>query len=542
MAGNRDADIAVLATGAIFHGAYEVVRCIKAGGMGAVYEVLQNTTERRRALKVMLPSLVSDPEMRARFELEAKVAAGIESDHIVETLDAGVDETTGMPFIVMELLKGEEIGALLKVRKRLPPEEVVTLLHQAALALDRTHAAGIVHRDLKPENLFLTRRDDGSPRLKILDFGVAKIVADGTASSNTTKSVGSPLYMAPEQIAGDAIGPHVDRYSLAHIAFTMLVGKPYWARERKSAQGLYPYLMLVARGAQVPASERAKELGVSLPAAFDAWFSRATALDPSTRFDGSVTMVAALADAFDVKPPAASAPPPGTRAILPSIVLEPARELPLSQPPPADAAITATAPPVSPHVAAIEASGASPLPSSLEPPSESTSPGADPSAPALTRSSGEPLSSPSAPTSKRRSSVSPVLALLLLVVGVGAVGAALAIWPRGAAPFATLPTAAPAPTPALTASSPAPAAVLPAALSSAEPMTPPEPAASASAAPASEPASSSSAATPAASAAPTSSDKPVSPLPSTSGWNRGKPAGIGTSKTPPKGKNPLDEY
>ncbi|MDC3954955.1 serine/threonine protein kinase [Polyangium jinanense] len=541
MAGNRDADIAVLATGAIFHGAYEVVRCIKAGGMGAVYEVLQNTTERRRALKVMLPSLVSDPEMRARFELEAKVAAGIESEHIVETLDAGVDEATGMPFIVMELLKGEEIGALLKVRKRLPPEEVVTLLHQAALALDRTHAAGIVHRDLKPENLFLTRRDDGSPRLKILDFGVAKIVADGTASSNTTKSVGSPLYMAPEQIAGDPIGPHVDRYSLAHIAFTMLVGKPYWARERKSAQGLYPYLMLVARGAQVSASERAKELGVSLPEAFDAWFSRATALDTSVRFDGSVTMIAALGEAFDVKPPAASAPPPGTRAILPSIVLEPARELPLSQPPPADAAITATAPPIPPHVAAIEASGASPLPSSLEPPSESTSPGADPSAPALTRSSGEPLSSPPEPRSRRRSSVSPIFALLLLVVGVGAVGAALAIWPKGA-PFATLPTAVPTPTPALTASSPAPAAVLPAALATAEPMTHPEPAPSASTVPAPEPAPSSSAATPAASAAPTSSDKPVSPLPSTSGWNRGKPAGTGTSKTPSKGKNPLDEY
>ncbi|TKD08826.1 serine/threonine protein kinase [Polyangium fumosum] len=543
MAGDRDADIAVLATGALFHGAYEVVRCIKAGGMGAVYEVLQKNTERRRALKVMLPSLVSDPEMRARFELEAKIAAGIESEHIVETLDAGVDEATGMPFIVMELLKGEEIGALLKVRKRLPPEEVVTLLHQAALALDRTHAAGIIHRDLKPENLFLTRRDDGSPRLKILDFGVAKIVADGTGSSNTTKSVGSPLYMAPEQIAGEAIGPHVDRYSLAHIAFTMLVGKPYWARERKSAQGLYPYLMLVARGAQVPSSERAKELGVSLPPAFDGWFSRATALDTSTRFDGSVAMVAALAEAFDVKPPAASTPPPGTRAVLPSIVLEPARELPLSQPPPADGVITATAPPVPAYVAAIEASGPSPLPSSLEPPPESTSPGADPSAPALTRSSGEPLSSPAEPRSRRRSSVTPLFALVLLFAGVGAVGAALAFWPKGG-PRAALPlpspTMAPTPTPGPTSSSPAPAAVVPAALSSAEPTTIPEPVASASAAPVGEPLPSSSSATPVASAA--SSDKPASPLPSTSGWSRGKPAGTGTSKTPPKGKNPLDEY
>src|SRR5689334_9202562 len=100
-------EIAALAPGTVFHGVYEVVRCIKAGGMGAVYEVLQTSTQRYRALKVMLPSLVTDPDARARFELEAKIAAGIESEHIVETLDAGVDQATGMPFIVMELLKGE---------------------------------------------------------------------------------------------------------------------------------------------------------------------------------------------------------------------------------------------------------------------------------------------------------------------------------------------------------------------------------------------------------------------------------------------------
>ncbi|MRG95301.1 serine/threonine protein kinase [Polyangium spumosum] len=542
---DRNADIAVLATGATFHGAYEVVRCIKAGGMGAVYEVLQKNTERRRALKVMLPSLVSDPEMRARFELEAKVAAGIESEHIVETLDAGVDEATGMPFIVMELLKGEEVGALLKVRKRLPPEEVVTLLHQAALALDRTHAAGIIHRDLKPENLFLTRRDDGSPRLKILDFGVAKIVADGTASSNTTKSVGSPLYMAPEQIAGDTIGPGVDRYSLAHIAFTMLVGKPYWARERKSAQGLYPYLMLVARGAQVSASERARDLGVSLPPAFDAWFGKAIALDPSERFDGAVAMIVALAEAFEVKPPTISVPPV-SRAVLPSIVLEPARELPLSLPPPADAAITATAPPVPANVAAIEKGGASSLPQAPEAEDEPSSPGGDLSAPALTRSSGEPPSSPAEAKTRKRSSVAPILAVLLLVGGVGAVGYALVFWPKGG-PLAVLPTAAPTPTSAPTASSPVPAAVVPAVLESAEPATIPEPASSASAAPDVEPepapsasaAASAAAATSATSITSAASDKPAPPVPPTSGWSRGKRPGTGTSKTP---KNPLDEY
>jgi len=304
------AEIAALAPGTMFHGVFEVIRCIKAGGMGAVYEVLQTSTQRYRALKVMLPSLVTDPEMRARFELEAKIAAGIESEHIVETIDAGIDQATGMPFIVMELLKGEELGALLKARKRLSPADVVTYLHQAALALDRTHAAGIIHRDLKPENLYLTHRDDGSPRVKILDFGVAKIVAEGSVNASSTKTVGSPMYMGPEQISGEQkVGPAVDRYSLAHIAFTLLVGRPYWYVERKAADGLFPFMMKLMKGAQVSASMRAAHYGVKVPEAFDSWFVKAASPEPSARFDSSVEMVADLARVFDLPVPASGLVP-----------------------------------------------------------------------------------------------------------------------------------------------------------------------------------------------------------------------------------------
>src|SRR5262249_18192237 len=141
-----------LETGSTFHGRYEIARRIKAGGMGAVYEALDLETRRRRALKVMLPSIVSDPVMRARFKTEATVAAEVHSEHIVEVFDAGVDPETGTPFLVMELLEGEELAVVLKRRGRFLPREVVSLLGQTALALDKTHAAGIVHRDLKPEN------------------------------------------------------------------------------------------------------------------------------------------------------------------------------------------------------------------------------------------------------------------------------------------------------------------------------------------------------------------------------------------------------
>jgi eukaryotic-like serine/threonine-protein kinase len=146
-------DLSVLAAGHVFHGRYEVVGCIRSGGMGAIYEVIHIETRRRRALKIMLPSIVTNPDMQARFKLEATVAADIESEHIVETFDAGVDAETGAPFLVMELLRGEDLGAIVDREGALPAEDVVLLLSQAASALDKTHAAGVVHRDLKPENL-----------------------------------------------------------------------------------------------------------------------------------------------------------------------------------------------------------------------------------------------------------------------------------------------------------------------------------------------------------------------------------------------------
>src|SRR5579872_4059348 len=148
--------------------------------MGTVHEVLDLETRRRRALKTLLPGVVAEPELRRRFRTEATIAADIDSEHIVEVFDAGVDEATGLQFLVMELLKGEDLGAVLQRRGRLDADETLLLVGQASLALDKTHSAGIVHRDLKPENLFLTTRDDRTPHLKILDFGIAKVVAQST--------------------------------------------------------------------------------------------------------------------------------------------------------------------------------------------------------------------------------------------------------------------------------------------------------------------------------------------------------------------------
>jgi tRNA A-37 threonylcarbamoyl transferase component Bud32 len=298
------------APGSLFHGRYRVVQAIKAGGMGAVYEVIDETINARRALKTMLPSIVSAPELRARFALEARVTGSIESNHLVRVSDAGVDEATGVPFLIMDLLRGEDLGSVVKRRGALPPAEVATYLHQVALALDKTHAASIVHRDLKPDNLFVTTRDDGSPCVKILDFGIAKVVAQHAQTQHTTQAVGTPLYMAPEQIRGSKdIGPRADVYAFGHIAYTLLTGEPFWTEEKeRSASTFTLFAEIVAGAKEAPVARAQRRRHVWLPPGFDAWFARVTATKPEDREGRAMDAAALLAAALGTPPPRAPSP------------------------------------------------------------------------------------------------------------------------------------------------------------------------------------------------------------------------------------------
>jgi eukaryotic-like serine/threonine-protein kinase len=300
--------------GSTFHDRYDVVRNLSTGGMGSVYEAIHVETHRRCALKVMLPSLVRDAEMLARFKLECTVASNFDSEHIVQVLDAGVDAKSGLPFLVMELLQGQELFTVVEQRGALPPQEVVTYLHQVALALEKTHAAGVIHRDLKPENLFVTTRDDGSPRVKILDFGIAKVVS--RQDRITQSFMGTPLYMAPEQLTLEGeLSVKTDNYALGQLAFTFLVGVPYWDLESQRDLGIYKLVATIARGAPEPASARAIRYGAHLDRDFDEWFRRATAADPSQRFSGPLEQIRALADALAVGVPStAIEPAPVSRA------------------------------------------------------------------------------------------------------------------------------------------------------------------------------------------------------------------------------------
>ncbi|WP_394821023.1 protein kinase domain-containing protein [Pendulispora albinea] len=303
-----------LQRGSLFAGRYRIVRRLGSGAMGSVYEVVHLQTERPCALKIMHAHIVEREEMRERFKMEAKVAARVGSEYIVDVLDAGVDETSGIPFFVMERLRGEDLSRRLKRVGRLGPAEAVRYLHQVSIALDRTHQASIVHRDLKPANLFLTDGADGQVRVKVLDFGVAKFITEATGGA-TTAIAGTPLYMSPEQCRGGKVTAAADVYALGMIAYTLLVGDAYFAEEFAHTSNLVAFALATVKGPVERASVRASARGVTLPDTFDAWFALVTSVDPERRFASAGVAVRALAVALGEPPlPEASPSLPAQRA------------------------------------------------------------------------------------------------------------------------------------------------------------------------------------------------------------------------------------
>ncbi|MEM6787872.1 MAG: protein kinase [Myxococcota bacterium] len=288
-----------LSPGDLFGGRYEVGSSLGAGGMGSVYEVHDRVTQRRRALKVMHRRGVDEEGFRTRFRREATVAASIDSEHVADVLDAGIDAPTQTPFIVMERLEGCDLAARLKARGALPAAEALLYLRQVAWGLDMAHRAGVIHRDLKPGNVFITQRDDGSPWVKILDFGIARRI-DATTTTGSPGLVGTPVYAAPEQFHGrEPSGPATDVFGVGMVAYTMLVGEPYWAPEQETAESVYALMYRLGEGPEEPPSARAgARRDIHLPPAFDRWFARATASAPAARYPSVGEAVEALAAAF----------------------------------------------------------------------------------------------------------------------------------------------------------------------------------------------------------------------------------------------------
>jgi serine/threonine-protein kinase len=222
------------ALGRLLADRYRILSVLGEGGMAIVYEGEHVAIGKRVAIKLVQSLFAKDAEIVQRFEHEARSASAVESEHIVHVFDAGADPELGL-FLVMELLKGEDLARYLAREGKLDPLFACGLVDQAALGLEKAHAAGVVHRDLKPANMFLVERDDGSTLVKVVDFGIAKVVRDvhdaRFARKGITRrgtAVGTPQYMSPEQAqALDTVDHRTDVYSLGAVLFEAIAGQPH---------------------------------------------------------------------------------------------------------------------------------------------------------------------------------------------------------------------------------------------------------------------------------------------------------------------------
>jgi serine/threonine-protein kinase len=209
---------------------YEIVRSIGRGGMGTVYEALNTSIGKRVAMKFIDAELAQNKDTIARFHREAQAASAVESAHIVEIFDSGFTEEDA-PFIVMELLRGEDLGHRIKRCGKLELNEALHVTAQILRGLHRAHEAGIVHRDLKPDNIFLVDRDDDPNFVKILDFGISKVQRGGEVPAHTLTRqgtvLGTPFYMSPEQAqALPDLDSRTDLWSVGAILYECLTGHP----------------------------------------------------------------------------------------------------------------------------------------------------------------------------------------------------------------------------------------------------------------------------------------------------------------------------
>ncbi|MFI5958584.1 protein kinase [Cryptosporangium sp. NPDC051539] len=390
---------------------------VASGGMGEVWRGTDPVLQRTVAVKVLLPALRADDEFITRFRTEARMMAALRHAGIVQIFDYGADsliDDVQRDYLVMEYVEGASLAERIKAGGTLSVDETLSIVAQAAEALQVAHDAGIVHRDVKPNNLMV--RPDGS--VVLLDFGVARSVDVG-GITKVNQVVGSPQYMAPEQVAGLPITAATDVHGLGAVAYTCLTGRAPFTGENPAqviAQLLY--------GEPAP-------LPPDLPPAVSALIQRAMSKDAAHRFPRAADLAAAARAAQEgptvvaaplmpaIPPsPGWSALPPATPATWPP----PPTALSPTAPPPTSAPPAFTPPTSAPpaFAAAFAAPGAAP---GGAPPSAESS---------ATAPAGRP-GRPDAWTEKRRSKKPLLAGIAALVIGVAAVTGALSLRPRDSA-------------------------------------------------------------------------------------------------------------
>jgi serine/threonine-protein kinase len=273
---------------------YRVERLIGEGGMGTVWAGRHLSLGQLVAIKFVHTRLLTSAEALRRFDIEARAAARIKSRHTVSVYDHGITPR-GEPYIVMEYLEGEPLERRIEREGRLRFEEVVHVISEAGRALEVAHAAGVVHRDLKPDNIFLARDPEAGARgyiVKLVDFGIAKIVEDeaahGAGATQAGAVLGTPHYMSPEALTGSArVTPASDIWSLGACAFAAACGRVPFDGDAIGD------VVLKVCAAPLPRPSRHY---ADLPLAFDTWFEKACSRHPERRFPSVRDMVSALSD------------------------------------------------------------------------------------------------------------------------------------------------------------------------------------------------------------------------------------------------------
>ena len=264
-------------------GKYRLVRLLGKGGMGIVFEAEHVRLRQSVAIKYLRPELIALPDAVARFEREARAISRMRGPHAARIVDVDRDDL-GRPYMVMEVLRGRDLEVELRARGRLPIEEAVDWVLQACAAIAQAHAAGIVHRDLKPSNLFLASEGDALV-LKVLDFGISKLARDDPEPTTTSDCVGTPIYMAPEQLRSSRdVDARADIWSLGVILYELIVGMPPFSGTTTAA-----IAAIVA-----DAIPRPRLAQPDVPEGLERVILAALAKDPADRFPTADALAAAL--------------------------------------------------------------------------------------------------------------------------------------------------------------------------------------------------------------------------------------------------------
>ena len=270
--------------GQVVAGKYRIVRRIGEGGMGSVYQAWQLGAEQAVALKFINPQLVREPEVARRFTNEARTYARLQHPNAVALHDVGQDEN-GAPFICMELVQGEDLATILTRARRLTAAEAVEVGLQVSDVLANAHSLGIVHRDLKPENI-LVRPGIRGMHVKVVDFGIARLLGDPNATQQGM--IGTPGYMAPEQIKSQPVDGRADIYALGIVLFQLVAGRHPFAEVRGFTEMMFAHCNTPTPPLQGVVPE------LQLPPALDAIVQRATRKDPAERFQKMEELLDAL--------------------------------------------------------------------------------------------------------------------------------------------------------------------------------------------------------------------------------------------------------